>query len=434
MGLNSEENKTVWFKPHFVGDVSLELHVFPYGGSCMVLLLVEPIMLEGYAFLLNGYERRNSPLVATAHTAIGKFLKGRDPKILATGQGGLIERKKYRVNIKRKGSQLRLYINRRLCGLTKDSSYNCGRIGFSGPYYVMRMLVSGTVNPRWCDKELSSLGDRQAHFEQAKEFGDIRLKLGLPPGVSISPKIAQLKLPYEEENEHYKIITSVSKSFAHRISIFSEKMFRFYSKVFPVSKKKIYKSRIVIFKTENEFRSLGVPSPVLGFYSPDTKGLYLYDHVNQLITREVLLHEGFHQFIDLILEDVPLWFNEGMAQYFQTAQPTRTGFKCGYFPTALNLLKALRLSSMLDFPLISDEEFRNPRKILANYAKAWGLCYFLIHYKGGKYFPVLKAYFKALRRGLDRREAYNVSFGKVSLHIFEKEFAEFIRELGSESE
>ena len=45
--------------------------------------------------------------------------------------------------------------------------------------------------------------------------------------------------------------------------------------------------------------------------------LVTYEHENLW---QVLAHEGFHQFLGYELGlDVPVWLNEGMAQYFETS-------------------------------------------------------------------------------------------------------------------
>jgi len=427
--LIGEARKIVWFNAHFLGDLALQLKVLPTEAPCYVYILVEPVAAQGYVFILNSYHTfgRTSGIGSPA-TAIGKYRRGASPAVLKAGSGGMTALRDYSVTIARKGSELKLWINRRLCVSARDRSYTSGRIGFRGPYSIKWLRIRGQLHPRWYDKALSLLGDGRSGGIKGS-FKEIQFRLGAPPGFSPKEGVLQLSFPYQEETEHYKILSNVSKSFTHRTALFAEKMYKLYSKIFPVPKKEEHRSRIYIFNTEREFRLLGVPGDVLGFYSPKTKDFYLFDHVNQDITREVLLHEGFHQFIDLILDDVPLWFNEGMAQYFQTAKPVAGGFKCGELPTALRRLQYLRGGPILDFPLISDPDFRDGFRIYDNYAKAWGLCYFLIHYDGGRYFPVLKKYFEALRRGESRKKAYAVSFGRLKVTGFERQFRRYMRKL-----
>ncbi|MCB5231279.1 MAG: hypothetical protein WCX83_05120, partial [Candidatus Cloacimonas sp.] len=55
------------------------------------------------------------------------------------------------------------------------------------------------------------------------------------------------------------------------------------------------------------------------FYQPATKRIYVRN-INDLKEhsklRKILLHEYIHYFIEELYQDIPLWFNEGMAVYF----------------------------------------------------------------------------------------------------------------------
>lgn len=62
-----------------------------------------------------------------------------------------------------------------------------------------------------------------------------------------------------------------------------------------------------------------------------------------------------------------------------------------------------------------------------NYAQAWALIYFMFEGKKPKYKKALLKYFKALTKGKDIEEAYNMSFKKLNMKKFERDWKSFIK-------
>lgn len=60
-----------------------------------------------------------------------------------------------------------------------------------------------------------------------------------------------------------------------------------------------------------------VPDQVAGLYSPILKQLLIWNLPNRDEMFRVIRHEGFHQYLDRLLPDPPVWFNEGLAVYFE---------------------------------------------------------------------------------------------------------------------
>jgi hypothetical protein len=89
-------------------------------------------------------------------------------------------------------------------------------------------------------------------------------------------------------------------------------------------------ARVVVFDNVDDFRKYAggaVPLTHAGLagychLKTDEAGNQFYELVtyeSQNLWR-VLAHEGFHQFIGYELgQQIPMWLNEGMAQYFETS-------------------------------------------------------------------------------------------------------------------
>jgi hypothetical protein len=131
-------------------------------------------------------------------------------------------------------------------------------------------------------------------------------------------------------------------------------------------------------------------------------------------------HEGFHQFVHAVIGGaIPIWVNEGMAEYFGEAVFTGDGFISGVIPPSrldrvrrtMELpadgkgFKSLR--GMMD---LSHAEW-NKELSLQNYDQAWSMVQFLAHGDGGKYQSAFSRYMGMVGGGQDPREAWTQNFG-----------------------
>ncbi len=149
-------------------------------------------------------------------------------------------------------------------------------------------------------------------------------------------------------------------------------------------------------------------------------------------THQLAFNSGLHQ----RLADIPLWFSEGFAMYFETPDLTsRRGWagigdvnrpRLVRFRQSLRTRKAGSLEAMLS----SDEPFRNTKTALNAYAEAWALHYYLIK----RYPDEYDVYLKMLsEKGPllsdtpeERIRQFRAAFG-VDLDTLEREFLKAVR-------
>src|SRR5439155_3335058 len=128
---------------------------------------------------------------------------------------------------------------------------------------------------------------------------------------------------------HYQVFAQSGTEMAGQVNGYMNAMLELYSRYFLNWTVKDG-ARVVVFDNIEDFReysrnSVGVThSGLLGYchLKTDEDGntfdeLVAYEHAG-LWT--VLAHEGFHQFIGYELgRGIPVWLNEGMAQWFESA-------------------------------------------------------------------------------------------------------------------
>lgn len=161
----------------------------------------------------------------------------------------------------------------------------------------------------------------------------------------------------------------------------------------PVQKEEV---AIYIFSTEKEFRDyLNATYPGLpnrrAFFMGDRHELAVYTYWGERI-QEDLRHEYTHGLLHATLRTVPLWLDEGLAEYFEVAGPR---------PGTVNSEYAGRLAASVSngwrpnlAGLEGLEEFSRMQHI--HYQEAWAWVHYMLHDNSGAK-PVLLAYLHDLR-------------------------------------
>jgi hypothetical protein len=138
------------------------------------------------------------------------------------------------------------------------------------------------------------------------------------------------------------------------------------------------------------------------------------DGVISLSTWHIVQHEGFHQFVRAAIGEgrdvVPIWADEGLAEYFGEGLFTGDGFEAGLIPqTRLIRLQGMLLAKdaapLKRFMTMTREQWNDPID-MRNYDQAWSLVHFFAHAEGGRWRPAFEAYMRDVGAGGDATKAY----------------------------
>jgi hypothetical protein len=143
----------------------------------------------------------------------------------------------------------------------------------------------------------------------------------------------------------------------------------------------------------------------------------------------VIQHEGFHQFAHRVIRgELPIWVNEGLAEYFGGGIWTGDGFVTGLIPP--ERLKRIqvhikndRILPFLNMLTMSHQKWTSS---LAgrNYDQAWSVVHFLVHAEGGKYREASETFIKDISRGDPWEKAFLRRFGR-NVEAFENRYKEW---------
>ena len=121
-------------------------------------------------------------------------------------------------------------------------------------------------------------------------------------------------------------------------------------------------------------------------------------------TWHTVQHEGFHQFAaSTIGFGLPVWLNEGLAEYFGEGLYTGDGFITGVVPPARlgrvqGEIRGDQMKGVKALMAVSGQQWAAEMNI-RNYDQAWSMVHFLVHGDGGKYAPAFSQCIREIANG-----------------------------------
>jgi len=117
-----------------------------------------------------------------------------------------------------------------------------------------------------------------------------------------------------------------------------------------------------------------------GAFVPTLKLLIVRDDPNSNETYETLFHEAFHQFAHEYIPMLPTWLNEGLATYYGTARPMKSGLAFDRpAPTFFQIVRDAKAATLLvplrDLMSMSQAEFYQRSEVGKLSMTHQALCY-----------------------------------------------------------
>jgi len=178
---------------------------------------------------------------------------------------------------------------------------------------------------------------------------------------------------------------------------------------------------VYVFADLRSYRAYGGMPNSAGVFMGDRLMIFTGGNLNAW-TWHTIQHEGFHQFAYAAIGTrLPIWANEGLAEYFGHGIYTGDNFMTGFIPPErLKRIKAgiqeekfKPLLTMMRLP----HEIWNAEVMLAaqqaswNYDQAWAMVHFLAHADNGKYQKPFSNFLSAVSHGQDWEQAWTKTFG-----------------------
>ncbi|MBN2491895.1 MAG: DUF1570 domain-containing protein [Planctomycetes bacterium] len=239
------------------------------------------------------------------------------------------------------------------------------------------------------------------------------------------------------KSAHYLVCSDIDRAVCAEAAKVLEDAYRAYNAHIRRIQPDDRRFRVYLFSGQAGFLAhcrdaLGsAPVNAAGVYSPVLKQLLIWNLPDRASMMRTVRHEGFHQYLDRILNDPPVWLNEGLAVYYETATHVVGRWKTG--EVRHDLLKrldgALRSHPIKEIVRLSPAAFY--RRAPATYAEAWALVHFLLH-PPKPYRSVFDELFAELSKEGATAAAVDRMLAKVDLDAMDAAFRLYLKDLARE--
>ena len=243
-------------------------------------------------------------------------------------------------------------------------------------------------------------------------------------------------------DQRYQVFAQGGHQLAFEVNMFMNEMLRQYEKFFNNWTLK-EGTRVIVFGNTDDFRRYAGTVVTLThaglagycYFKTDEVGNQFYELVTYQDANlwRVLAHEGFHQFIGYELgQQIPIWLNEGMAQYFETSFVTGTRFNVGQV-SRQKLLYAQALIVNKKAPPLAQLIQWDRGTFYANanvaYPMSWALVYYLLNSNDDRFQQSqFRRYLQDLKLGKDDIKSFQKRFGQDS-DRWQADFEDYILHL-----
>lgn len=190
---------------------------------------------------------------------------------------------------------------------------------------------------------------------------------------------------------------------------------------------------VIVFKSDSSYRPFKPNPNIAGYFQPGPDVNYITltteDHNGDPFN--VIFHEYTHLLLDNTLgRNVPLWFNEGLAEYYSTFKMENDDRKAILGNLISNHIYSLREQKLLPFRTLFAVDHRSPyynekEKQNVFYAESWALIHYLIQGNKGQRRPQLGRFLDLLASNVAVEQAFQQAF-QTDYETIEKELKNYI--------
>ena len=192
---------------------------------------------------------------------------------------------------------------------------------------------------------------------------------------------------------------------------------------------------VIVFKSDSSYKPFKVNPNITGYFQPGEDVNYI-TLTSEKTSESQPFRTIFHEYVHLLVENtmgatVPLWFNEGLAEYYSTFDITDENRKVLLGDLIRNHVLYLREQKLLPLRTLFAVDYKSPyynegNKMNIFYAESWMLTHYLLQGESQRRRPQLARFVDLVRSKLTLDEAFQQAF-QVSLDAFEKDFKSYVQ-------
>ncbi|HVG38560.1 MAG TPA: tetratricopeptide repeat protein [Pyrinomonadaceae bacterium] len=193
---------------------------------------------------------------------------------------------------------------------------------------------------------------------------------------------------------------------------------------------------VIVFKSDGSYKPFkplyqGKPASVAGYFQSgeDVNYITLTTESSAENPYRIIFHEYTHLLINNNVQTPPVWFNEGLAEYYSTFDVSDDDKKAFLGRVVANHVLLLR-QKFIPLSALFSVDHRSPLynerdKQSIFYAQSWAVMHYLLLGNNGARREQLSAYLTNIARGVPVEQAFTQSM-QTDFRSFEKELREYV--------
>ncbi|MGB7924390.1 MAG: hypothetical protein WCF57_14190 [Pyrinomonadaceae bacterium] len=192
---------------------------------------------------------------------------------------------------------------------------------------------------------------------------------------------------------------------------------------------------VVVFKSHDAYKPFG-PKGTAGYFQPgdDVNYIALDAELQGEYPFDIIFHEYVHFMINNNLRNVPVWFNEGLAEFYSTFDVAKDDKRVTIGAPISNHVLYLRQEKLIPFETLFTVDRKSPLynesdKRGVFYAESWVLVHYLMHGEDGRLRPQLWQFLDRVIAGTPVQTAFQQAF-QTDFRSMEKALKSYVQRNG----
>lgn len=189
---------------------------------------------------------------------------------------------------------------------------------------------------------------------------------------------------------------------------------------------------VIVFKSDSSYAPFKPHANTAGYFQAgeDVNYITLTTELQTLDPFNVIFHEYTHLLVNNTFKNAPVWFNEGLAEYYSTFKITDDQ-KIELGLAIANHVHLLRQNKMLPLRTLFEVDHKSPhynegKKQSIFYAQSWALMHYMLIGKEGKV-EKLGKFMDLLTANVPMESAFQQAF-ETSFEALEKDLREYVKQ------
>ncbi len=265
-------------------------------------------------------------------------------------------------------------------------------------------------------------------------------KLALGLAIVSLPLLAQQNTQAKDawvkvQSKNFTLIGNASEKDVRQVANRLEQFRQVFGLLFPkTAVNSPVPTTVIVFKSDSSYKPFKANPNVSGYFQPGEDVNYI-TLTTEKASEDQPFRVIFHEYVHLLIENtmgaaVPLWFNEGLAEYYSTFDIKDDNRRVILGDLIANHVLYLRENKFLPLRTLFAVDYKSPyynegNKMNIFYAESWMLMHYLLQGDGQKHRTQLAKFVDLLRANTSIEDAFQRAF-ESNIESVEKDFKSYI--------